>query len=464
MTPALIDLHVCPVLNETGQQDAELLAVQARDHGLDGLAVVAADEAVSLGETAELSLATGVYLFAGVELATDAGRLVCFPRALDEWYRTAGWRSLPRTGTADRYSAEAVVQAFADRGGAVVAVAGAFEADPPARPAGLVALDVTAIAEDGLGGFAPHPAGAASLRSALDADEDADAPEADPEAAAERAAADPARGGLSEAALQSAFVARLACVAGSQAAPGDPRFGAVATVFASPPCSQESLVDGLRSGRMWPVEIGAAWAHAALQPRRPTPSPAGFAATPPVAPAAGSPPGANGDARTRGHAAPSANQFPSRKSGRYADPYERPGDGRGNRLNREALRRRIAPMGDEEGQQPAFDPVAAMYGLDGRKVLRFSGKSDLELDRINGNRAKGPDPNIMVLPAFDELRQERQHVNLLFCQTDEEDDEEDSVSLTWALSYFHDEDGQPNRDFSQMPGGPQNRQRRRRRR
>ena len=111
-----------------------------------------------------------------------------------------------------------------------------------------------------------------------------------------------------------------------------------------------------------------------------------------------------------------------------------------------------------------------MYGLDGRKFLRFSGKSDIELDRINGNRAKGPDPNVMVLPAFDELRQERQHINLLFCQTEEEDDEEDSLSLTIALSYFHDEDGQPNRDFSQIPTGnhgrgqQQQQQRRRRRR
>ena len=52
MTPALIDLHVRPVLNEAGQQDAELLAVQARDHGLDGLAVIAQDEPVALGDAA----------------------------------------------------------------------------------------------------------------------------------------------------------------------------------------------------------------------------------------------------------------------------------------------------------------------------------------------------------------------------------------------------------------------------
>ena len=452
MTPALIDLHVRPVFNDAGQQDAELLAVQARDHGLDGLAVIAQDEPVALGETAEVSRATGVLLFAGVELATDAGRLVCFPRALDDWYQTAGWRALPRAAGAEGYAADAVIRAFAERGGAVVAIASAFEGDAPARPAGLCALDVTAMD---------------SARAP--ADDEGDAAEA--------------TSGLDEAALQSAHAGRLACIAGSRAVPGEPRFGAVATVFASPPTSQESLVEALRSGRLWPVEIGAPWADAALQPRRPV------SAQPASAPAPhtngaqagqGAPPSQversqqpdrpqQGERPQQVERAQRPSQGnPARKNGRYWDPLERPGDARGNRLNREALRRRFAPASDE-GSQPAFDPVAAMYGLDGRKFLRHVGKSDIELDRINGNRSKGSDPNVMVLPAFDELRQERQHINLLFCQTEEEDDEGDSLSLTIALSYFQDEDGQPNRDVSQIPTGHQGRgqqqqQRRRRRR
>ncbi len=439
MTPALIDLHVRPVLNEAGQQDAELLAVQARDHGLDGLAVIALDEPVTLGDTADVSRATGVLLFAGVELATDAGRLVCFPRAIDDWYRGAGWRALPRASGSDAYAADAVVRAFAERGGATIAIASAFEGDAPARPAGLAALDVT------------------SMETAR-----TNAPDEDDEGAADD---DILAGGLDDAALQSAYAGRLPCIAGSRAAPGEARFGTVATVFASPPTSQESLVEGLRSGRVWPVEIGAPWADNALQPRRAAPiaQPIAVQTNQPIhAPVPQSQPAAQHSERPQ-------RQGPAqRKNGRYSDPLERPGDARGNRLNREALRRRIAPASDE-GNQPAFDPVAAMYGLDGRKFLRFSGKSDIELDRINGNRSKGADPNIMVLPAFDELRQERQHINLLFCQTEEEDDEGDSISLAWALSYFHDEDGQPNRDFSQMPSGnhgrgQQQQQRRRRRR
>ncbi len=439
MTPALIDLHVRPVLNEAGQQDAELLAVQARDHGLDGLAIIAQDEPVALGDTAEISRATGVLLFAGVELATDCGRLVCFPRTLDDWYASTGWRGVARAAGSEAYAADAVIRAFVERGGAVVAIASAFEDDAPARPAGLCALDVT------------------SLEPPVAPSEDADGDEEADEAAVVS--------GLSEAALQSAFAGRLACIAGSRAAPGEARFGAVATVFASPPTSQESLVEGLRSGRVWPVEIGAPWADAVLQPRRPAPAMAAMAVA--AGPSAPSQPVAIQAPLPQAErpARPSATP---RKNGRYWDPLERPGDARGNRLNREALRRRIGPIA-EEGAQPAFDPVAAMYGLDGRKFLRFSGKSDLELDRINGNRAKGPDPNVMVLPAFDELRQERQHINLLFCQTEEEDDEGDSLSLSFALSYFHDEDGQPNRDFSQIPAGnhgrgQQQQQRRRRRR
>lgn len=444
MTPVLIDLHVRPVLNEAGQQDAELLAVQARDHGLDGLAVIAQDEPVAPNDTAEVSRATGVLLFAGVELATDAGRLVCFPRALDDWYNAAGWQSLPRAGTSGAYLAEAVVQAFAERGGAVVAIASAFEGDAPGRPAGLAAIDVTAMEQAGN-----------TLQRADNDDEPDD--ENHPS-------------GLNDGALQAAYAGRLACVAGSRSTPGEPRFGAVATVFAAPPTSQESLVEGLRSGRVWPVEIGAPWADAALHPRRA----AVRSAQPAVAAQVAQSPVQDhqspvGPSPQHGERTPRPSQAPAqRKNGRYWDPQERPGDARGNRLNREALRRRIAPVTDES-PQPPFDPVAAMYGLDGRKFLRFSGKSDLELDRINGNRSKGSDPNVMVLPAFDELRQERQHINLLFCQTDEEDDEEDSISLTWALSYFHDEDGQPNRDFSQIPTGnhgrgQQQQQRRRRRR
>lgn len=430
MIPALIDLHVRPVRNEAGQHDAELLAVQARDHGLDGLAVIGHDEPVSLGDTAELSRATGVMLFSGVELATDAGRLVCFPRALDDWYAQGGWKSLPRAGSSTAYAADAVVKAFADRGGAVVSIAGVFDGEAPERPAGLAALDVTSD-----GGRA-----------------------ADGEDGEE----DPA-GSLQDRALAEALSARLACVAGSRATPGEARFGAVATVFASPPASQESLVDGLRSGRVWPVEIGAPWADAALQPRRaPTPNaPAPAASTQQSAPATTAELPRDNDRSQR-----QAHGPLHRKGGRYWDPLERPGDARGNRLNRDALRRRMMPVSDE-GSQPAFDPVAAMYGLDGRKFLRHVGKSDIELDRINGNRAKGPDTNIMVLPAFDELRQERQSVNLLYCQTEEEDDEEDSISLAYALSYFHDEDGQPTRDLSQIPTGNSGRgqqQRRRRRR
>ena len=459
MTPVLIDMHVRPVLNEAGQHDTELLAVQARDHGLDGLVVVGVDEPVALGATADLTAATGVALFCGVEVATDAGRFVCFPREVDGWYAGAGWKSVARAeGGADGYAAEAIVRAFAERGGAVVAVASAFEQDAPARPAGVSALDVTFVEAEGEGAVASGDA-------------------------------------LDEGALKSAYAARLSCVAGSRSAPGDERFGTVATLFAAPPATQEALVDGLRSGRVWPVEIGTPGAWAALAPKR---GQAGDARTArgdqggrgDQAPRSEQP--ARGEQSARGEQAPRGDRAESgapgaetngrggverrerqpatsaRKYGRYHDPNERPGDARGNRLNREALRRQLLSPADDE-TQPTFDPVAAMYGLDGRKQLRLSGKTDAELDRINGNRSKGSDTNIMVLPSFDELRQERQHISLLFAQTEEAVDQDDSVSLYWALSYFRDEEGQPTRDLSQLPAahagrGNANGNRRRRRR
>lgn len=402
MIPALIDLHVRPILNEVGRQDVELLAVQARDHGLDGVVVVGQDEAVDMGDTGPVSQATGVHMFAGVELATDFGPLVCYPRLVDDWFRGAGWKSLPRTDGVDSpYQAAAVVRAFAERGGAVVALPYFDGAEPPLPPGGLTGVMVAA----------PQ---------------------------------------LDERAVALAQTARLACVGASTALPGHERFGSAATVFAAPPATQEAMVDGLRSGRVWPAEIGAAVVVAKAPPpqaRKQEPR-----AAPALSQQAPQSQGQRQPFEAPAHAQPARQPSPPpiaearqarvktppvQKVRAKADPYERPGDNRGNRLNRDDVRRKVMPATSDD-IQPPFDPVATMYGLDGRKVHRFVGKTDAELDRINGNRSKGSDPNVMSMPLFDELRQERQHINLLFATTAEEDDLEDSVSLRFAMSHLQD--------------------------
>jgi hypothetical protein len=426
--PALIDLHVRPILNELGHQDVELLAVQARDRGLDGVVVVGTDSAVELGETSGISQATGVQVFAGVELDTEQGPLLCYPRLLDDWFRQAGWRTLAHAGEigAGVYLAADVVKAFAERGGAVVGLPHINGQEPSAPPAGLAGFVVTGLAVD-------------------------------------------------DRAVTVAQTARLACVGASAATPGQERFGTVATVFAAPPMTQEAMVDGLRSGRVWPAEIGAAVAIARpapvpqptreLAPQQPRRQDRAPQQEPPVRepPQPREPAAPREPLPPREPAAARARPAPQPKA-RVAkvDPFERPGDNRGNRLNREELRRKIAPTFDD--MQPSFDPVAAMYGLDGRKIRHWHNKTEAELDRINGNRAKGPDPNVMVMPAFDELRQERQHINLLFGGAREEDDIDDSVALRFALSHFNGQDGPSvGRDLPQQRADAARRGRRRRR-
>lgn len=400
MIPALIDLHVRPLLNEEGRQDIELLAVQARDHGLDGVVVVGRDAAVDLGDTVAVTEATGVRLFSGVEVESDVGPLLCFPRQIDSWFREAGWRAVAHDVAEGQpvYRAGALVQAFAERGGAVV---GAARAPDDANAA---SADADLTAQAGLSGLV--------VSGTL------------------------AQAALDDRAVTLAHASRLACVGGSAAMPGQERFGAFATLFAAPPMTQESLCEGLRSGRVWPVEIGAA-----VQPRALAQAPARR----PERPAAVAQ--AEVAQEERGEEVANARQAkaervrepkPARqeKARAKVDPYERPGDNRGNRLNREEVRRLVTTAITTDDMQPSIDPVAVMYGLENRRVMRNSNKSDAEIDRINGNRARGPDPNVMVIPQFDELRAERQHVSLLFCQPDEDRSLEESIALRFALAHY----------------------------
>jgi hypothetical protein len=424
--PTLVDLHVRPVLNEVGRHDVELLAVQARDRGIDGLAVVGCDEGVDLGDTAEVCAATGVHLFAGVELETDAGRLLCYPRTVDGWFLDARWREIEKTNGAGpaRYPSGEIVRVFSERGGVVVAAGdAATEQLPEPQPIAIVpGVAAVAVAVPGGGS------------------------------------------GFDERALHAAYTARVACIGGSGAVPGDDRFGAVATVFALPPTSQEALVDGLRSGRVWPVEIGARWVP---QPAR---------APEPVEPAAATASESHGPDRAAerpsqrrrdssngresfngrdsqrqdgGRRGQGPQGQPAKPSWRY-DSYERPGDNRGNRLNRDELLRRM-PMAAPDDSQPRHDPIAVFYGVE-RRQLRLASLRDDELDRINGNRARGPDPNVMAMPSFDELRPDRHNLQALLGRfEDEEDDLEDSVSLRFALAHYNQTLGQVS--VQHLPGG-----------
>lgn len=434
MVAVLIDLHVRPVWTEDGDADVELLLVQARDHGLDAVVVAVPDGVVELPDAAEVIAATGVQVFHAVELPTDAGTMLCYPRQLDAWFQGAAWRALPRLADSELYAADEVVQAFVQRGGAVIAVGNTLQP----LPAGITAQVL-------VGG--------------------------DPSMRAEEDRLPVGPGG------------RLAGVGASGSSPGQPGFGCAATVFACPPTGQESLVEGLRSGRMWPASIGPVpvvergvsspaearspradqegGETAARQPegrqgsqRQHREDRAKVGREPQVA--AEAQPGRDATVReappvsARDHAGATREPAGGRgakvvkKPSRY-DVMERPGDNRGNRLNRDEVLRTLLWVPASEEDQPSLDPVALMYGLDTKKQMRWRDKSDVDLDRnVNGNRNKGPDPNIMAHPQFEDMRQERLQLSLLFAQTEERNDLQESVALRFALSQLRrNEDGLP---------------------
>jgi hypothetical protein len=233
---------------------------------------------------------------------------------------------------------------------------------------------------------------------------------------------DPSHEASNTRASEAAVSARLACVAGSASAADEPRFGSVATVFALPPTSQQALVDCIRAGRVWAAEIA-----------------------PPPDPNAASKGDDDAEASARDDQDEQGGQDRGQRESKQSrrgrknkrDPGERPGDNRGNRLDSRKLRGRAATPWDDK--QPEIDPIAKLYGLHDKKADRFATMSDDELDRINGNRSRGSDPNRMREPDFSDLRAEREHVSLLLRTIDDQADRQaQSISLRFALSHYAD--------------------------
>ncbi len=396
MNPTLIDLHVRP---NPGDESIDLSAVsrRARETGIDGIAAVGLDAPPDVTGAAE-----GVTVFAAIEVDTDVGRLVCFPKDIDEWFTAGGWKEVGKTNGAGPavYVGDQLVAAFTARGGAVIA------AQPYDR-------DLA------------HPCGEDAFTRAKGL-------------SAVVVTSSPRHTASNERAVTAAMSAELPCVAGSASGVGGSRFGTVATLFARPPSDQAALVEGLRKGRVWPAEIGPEQAKKQ-----------------------------SGKDKDNANASAKDNQ----KSNNRGKKKRRGGDdNRGNRLDLNSLRAKpTASTWDQ--RQPDLDPIARLYGLADRKVDRFekwSGLNDDELDRINGNRERGADTNVMCKPDFRVLRAERQHVSMLL-QTIEHNDEADSVALRFAVHALENaspeqlaEVEERHKQMSHRSKGKQRRRRRRR--
>ena len=362
MNATLIDLHVRPQGGDDDAVDVSAWSEKAKDAGIDGLVIVGHDAPPQWSGEAD-----GISVYAGVEVDTDVGRLLCYPREIDEWFESGGWQQVEKTNGSgpEVYVGEQLVSAFASRGGAVV-VAQPYDRD----------LD--------------HPCGEDRFTGQKGL-------------SAVVVTSSPRHTTSNERASAAANVAKLPGVGGSASQPGEDRFGAVATLFLRPPRDQRGLVEGLKSGRVWPIEIG---------------------------------PEVTSSKKTDNKKVKEERETESRDDNRSKRKRRTKGgdDDRGNRLDL-TLTAHKPQDNPFDRNQPDLDPIAKLYGIDGRKANRldrYAHMSDDELDRINGNRERGADTNVMVSPDFRELRAERQHVNLLL-RTIERNDRDDSIALRFAF-------------------------------
>mgnify|MGYP007046914923 CR=1 FL=1 len=420
MVPALIDVYVRPTVAADGELDFQAMASRAREAGIDGLVLLGGALPVDVSGAATATEATGVRFFTGVELPTERGRVLCCPRQGDDtWYTACGWRELgeDRADGEPIYPAREVARSFNDRGGAVLLVLD-----------GGVAVDAAAF-DDGSGLSGVILAVPAQLEGS------------------------PATHPLASTALPFA--------GGSIGEVTEAGFGRVATLFAAPPASQAALVDALRSGRVWPVEIGDQVAVVAEPANEDVAAASDDPGSPVVAERAGradragrgdrgarsdGPDGAERADQSAQSAQAKGPDKPTRgeeRKGKKKDQrarlkeVERPGDNRGNRLDARMLHHQVYTPFDET--QPDYDPIARLYGIDSRKSDRLRNLSDAELDRIAGNRARGSDPNVMALPDFTELRAEREHVGLLVATIEEPKERlSDSMAFRFALTHYAD--------------------------
>ena len=112
----IVDIFTYTQASEGGAFHVDALIEAAKRGHLDGICVT--DRAVSSHARALLEAGKrhGFFVGQGVELETSEGRVVAFPRNIDEEYCREGWRSL-----GDKPSSRDVLEYFHARGGIVVA-------------------------------------------------------------------------------------------------------------------------------------------------------------------------------------------------------------------------------------------------------------------------------------------------------------------------------------------------------
>ena len=191
------------------------LVESARTHGLDGLCVTEVGVAADVSEVRRVSEAAGFAVFVGVEIPTDQGRLLAYPRAVDDPdYVNAQWGEAGAEGV---YDFAEVMDFLADSDWAVVA------AHPNDREVGGPVMADQIFRVKGL-----HAVVVANGRGSALAD---------------------------DLAVEAAASMHLPGVASTGSGPDLSRLGVVATVLPRTVRSQQELAEALCGQDLWAVEL-----------------------------------------------------------------------------------------------------------------------------------------------------------------------------------------------------------------
>jgi len=228
----LIDLHAYS--SRSGGQPLADLIKRARALGLDGVLVADRGYSADTARALQAGQPEDVRVFVGVEVETRSGDVLLIVPEIDPFFTREEWRQL---GVLERPSLEDVTQ-LAEREGGVVLLTQPYDRARPASPGDRM------FVLEGLSG----------VELANDATEP----------------------GSAQTAHEAIAAGTLPSFAGS-AVRGRPRQESVwATLFAKPVTTQTELVDAIRSGEFWAVEIMAQGARPPVRaPRGPRPDGAG---------------------------------------------------------------------------------------------------------------------------------------------------------------------------------------------
>lgn len=114
----LVDLHAKSSISEGTDVSIDAVLDRAADEGLDGVAFCETLSTTYCDEVLERSSEHDVDVFIGVEIPTDTGILLGFTPSIDHFYRAEFWR---RYTDSMRPSPEAIIDLFDEQDGAIVA-------------------------------------------------------------------------------------------------------------------------------------------------------------------------------------------------------------------------------------------------------------------------------------------------------------------------------------------------------